>query len=56
MGEIDIGSTVRARSPYQSIHKRPGLRLRKQARLRCMPTQAAVLPKGTITQDPARHR
>ena len=23
--------------------------------LRCMPTQTAVLPKGTITQDPARY-
>jgi hypothetical protein len=25
------------------------------ARLRYMPTQTAVLPKGTITQDPARY-
>jgi hypothetical protein len=28
---------------------------RKQARLRCMPTQTPVLSKGTLTQDPARH-
>ncbi len=27
----------------------------QQARVRYMPTQAAVLPKGTITQDPARY-
>ena len=33
MGEIDIGSTVRARIPYQSIHKRPALRLPGDARV-----------------------
>jgi allantoinase len=33
MGEIDTGSTVRARVPYQSIHKRPALRLPGDARV-----------------------
>jgi hypothetical protein len=28
---------------------------RQQTRLRSMPAQIPVLPKGTITQDPARH-
>jgi hypothetical protein len=27
----------------------------QQARLRCLPTQTAVLPEGTSAQDPARH-
>jgi hypothetical protein len=38
-----------------TVHEGKTLLYRKQVRLRCMPTQTAMLPEGTITQGTARH-